>query len=240
MTTPSQPDLAWSRGVPMARAYDDPYFSRRGGLEESRHVFLAGNDLSARLHDGFRVAELGFGTGRNLLALAFLWQQLRRPGRIRYTGFELAPMAAPDMAAALVLFPELASLAEALVSQWREHARKIRLPGVEATIIIGDAHATLPAWRGRADAWFLDGFAPSKNPEMWTDALMAEVARHTAPGGTLATYTAAGHVRRALAARGFEITRTPGFAGKKHMTRGRLVSPSSAPACPEARPPESR
>lgn len=88
-------------------------------------------------------------------------------------------------------------------------------------IVRGDARETLPGHDGLADAWFLDGFAPAKNPELWGDALMAEVAAHTAPGGTLASYTAAGHVRRALAAAGLEVTRAPGFGRKRHMTVAR-------------------
>lgn len=222
MDLPSQPDICWSRGVPVSRTYDDPYFSRRGGLEESRHVFLAGNDLPTRLKDGFHVAELGFGTGRNLLALAQLWQEVQGHGTIRYTGFEAQPLAAPDMAAALALFRDLAPLAESLVGQWRQGKHRMELAGISATIIIGDAAQTLPLWQDKADAWFLDGFAPSRNPEMWTDDLMAEIFRHTAQGGTFATYTAAGHVRRALAAAGFNVTRRPGFAGKKHMSVGLL------------------
>ncbi|MFN3294536.1 MAG: tRNA (5-methylaminomethyl-2-thiouridine)(34)-methyltransferase MnmD, partial [Gemmobacter sp.] len=94
--------------------------------------------------------------------------------------------------------------------------------GLEAEVIVGDVRQTLPAWPGRADAWFLDGFSPAKNPEMWGAALMAEVAAHTAPGGTFATYTAAGHVRRALQAAGFQVTRSAGFGAKRHMSAGRL------------------
>ncbi|MBL9056364.1 MAG: tRNA (5-methylaminomethyl-2-thiouridine)(34)-methyltransferase MnmD, partial [Rhodobacteraceae bacterium] len=87
----------------------------------------------------------------------------------------------------------------------------------------GDARDTLPRWQGRADAWFLDGFSPAKNPELWSADLMAEVARHTAPGGTFATYTAAGHVRRALTDAGFAVTRQPGHGRKRHMTTGRRI-----------------
>ena len=101
-------------------------------------------------------------------------------------------------------------------------ARRFTLGHVSAEVIEADARAALPAWPGRADAWFLDGFSPAKNPELWGEGLMAEVAAHTAPGGTFATYTAAGHVRRALAAAGFAVTRAPGFAGKRHMSRGQL------------------
>ena len=87
-------------------------------------------------------------------------------------------------------------------------------------MIVGDARDTLPAWQGRADAWFLDGFSPAKNPELWGADLLAQVAAHTAPGGSFATYTAAGHVRRALQAAGFQVERQPGHGRKRHMTAG--------------------
>ena len=115
--------------------------------------------------------------------------------------------------------------AAVLVAAWEQAQGPVRvldLPGMRAEIHIGDARETLPRWSGRADAWFLDGFSPAKNPELWDDVLMAEVARHTAAGGTFATYTAAGHVRRALAEAGFTVSRQPGFGRKKHMTSGRL------------------
>jgi tRNA U34 5-methylaminomethyl-2-thiouridine-forming methyltransferase MnmC len=209
------PALTWTEtGTPKAIAFDDPYFT--GGIEETRHVFLAGNDLPARLRDGFQVAELGFGTGLNLLALAQVWQG---PGTLRFTSFEAFPMTPEDMARSLAPFA-LPGTAD-LVAQWAQGPR-LALPGIEAEIILGDARETLPRWQGLADAWFLDGFAPAKNPELWGEGLLAEVARHTAPGGTLATYTAAGHVRRALESAGFLITRQPGFGRKRHMTTGRM------------------
>lgn len=211
----THPDLIWTEtGTPVATAFADPYFT--GGIEETRHVFLGGNHLPDRLRDGFHVAELGFGTGLNLLALAEMWQG---PGVIRYTSFEAFPMAPADMARALAPFD--LPHTDALVAQW-SRGHTLTLPGIEAEVIPGDARETLPGWTGRADAWFLDGFAPARNPELWGESLMAEVARHTAPGGTLATYTAAGHVRRALEVAGFTITRQPGFGRKKHMTTGRM------------------
>ena len=216
-------DVAWRDGViPVSTRFDDPYFSLNNGLAETRHVFLAGNQLPDRLRDGFHVAELGFGTGLNLLALAALWRDMGAPGVIRFTSFEAFPMAAAEMGRALTAFPALADMAALLVAQWGA-GQRISLPGVQAEIIIGDARQTLPRWQGQADAWFLDGFSPAKNPELWSADLMAEVARHTAPGGTFATYTAAGHVRRALAEAGFSVERRPGFAGKRHMTAGRLT-----------------
>ena len=90
-------------------------------------------------------------------------------------------------------------------------------------MVIGDARETLTAWEGRADAWYLDGFSPAKNPELWGEDLMAEVARHTAPNGTFATYTAAGFVRRGLQAAGFTVERRKGHGHKRHMATGKLL-----------------
>jgi tRNA U34 5-methylaminomethyl-2-thiouridine-forming methyltransferase MnmC len=227
-----QPELTWKDGaIPVATAFDDPYFSLAGGFDETRHVFLAGNGLPARLRDGFHIAELGFGTGLNLLTLALEW---RGPGRLRFTTFEAFPMAAPDMARALAAFPPAAAIASPLIDGIAAGATNLALPGIDVTLILGDVRQTLPGWTGRADAWFLDGFSPARNPQMWGEELMAEVARHTAAGGTFATYTAAGHVRRALAAAGFTVERLPGFAGKRHMTRGVLagVAPEPGPGRP--------
>ena len=210
------PRLEWREGaVPVSTRFDDPYFSLAGGLEETRHVFLSGNGLPARLRPGFHVAELGFGTGLNLLALAEI---ATHP--VRFTSFEAFPMDLPQLERAHAAFPGLAALTEALRAGYP--ARRFRLGRVEVELLIGDARETLPAWAGAADAWFLDGFSPAKNPELWGEALMTQIARHTAPGGTFATYTAAGHVRRALDAAGFEVTRAPGHAGKRHMSRGVL------------------
>lgn len=215
-----QPDLDWrDEVIPVSRTFDDPYFSLSGGLAETRHVFLAGNHLPTRFRDGFHIAELGFGTGLNLLATlaAHTGDQ-----HLHYTSFEAFPLAAPDMARALAAFPEVTPHAETLLTQWATGATALHFPHLTATIILGDARDTLPTWAGRVDAWFLDGFSPAKNPELWSPALMHEVARHTVPGGTFATYTAAGHVRRALAEAGFAVTRQPGFGRKRHMTAGAL------------------
>ena len=229
MPNPAQPgpDLDWQGEIPVSRQFDDPYFSLAGGLDETRHVFLHGNRLENRLTDGFQIAELGFGTGLNLLATALLWQSMGAPGTLHFTSFEAFPMGAADMARALQAFPEAAGPAALLLPQWAAphstpNRREIILPGLCATIVTADARTALPLWEGRADAWFLDGFSPAKNPELWSAELMAAVARHTAAGGTFATYTAAGHVRRALAAAGFTVARAKGYAHKRHMTVGHL------------------
>ena len=91
--------------------------------------------------------------------------------------------------------------------------------------VTGDARTTLPHWQRSADAWFLDGFSPARNPELWEEPLMQQVFAHTSPGGTAATYTAAGFVRRGLQSAGFEVTRIPGYGRKRHMTRA--VKPAS-------------
>jgi tRNA U34 5-methylaminomethyl-2-thiouridine-forming methyltransferase MnmC len=215
--------IVWTEtGVPVSQRFGDPYFSRAGGLEEARHVFLAGNGLPGRLRPGFHVAELGVGTGLNLIALALDWAAAGAPGLLRYTGFEAFAMAPSDRARALAAFAGLAEAAAPLVAALDSGAARFQAMGIEAEIVAGDARDTLPHWQGRADAWFLDGFSPAKNPEMWEPALLATVAARTAPGGTFATYSAAGAVRRALQAAGFRVERRPGFAGKRHMTTGRL------------------
>ena len=213
--------LEWRDGViPVSTRFDDPYFSLNDGLSETRHVFLAGNRLSERLRDGFHVAELGFGTGLNLLALQILWAQMGAPGVIRFTSFEAFPMRAEDIAHALDHFPEARDVAGPFLDQWAAGQTVLTLPGIEAEIILGDARETLPGWTGRADAWFLDGFSPARNPELWSDDLMAEVGAHTAAHGSFATYSAAGGVRRALSAAGFAVERLPGHGRKRHMSAG--------------------
>lgn len=224
MSAPDQPALTWRDGtIPVSTRFDDPYFSLAGGLDETRHVFLAGNGLPERFRDGFHIAELGFGTGLNMLATLIARTAHPTPGTVRYTSFEAFPLPADDIARALAAFPEASAVAAPFLDQWSRGLTRPSLPGIEAEIILGDARETLPAWAGRADAWYLDGFSPAKNPELWSGAMMAEVAAHTAPGGTFATYTAAGHVRRALEAAGFAVTRQSGFGRKRHMTTGRLT-----------------
>ncbi len=215
-------EIEWSDGlVPVSSRFGDPYFSLDDGLAECRHVFLAGNDLPARFCPGFRIAELGFGTGLNMLASWHAWNRSGQAGRMHFTSFEQYPMAIGDMETALLSFPELAELSGLLLSKWRKSMGRITLPGLELHVIAGDSGTTLPKWNDQADAWFLDGFSPAKNPQLWAAKLMADVARHTAPDGTFATYTAAGHVRRGLESAGFTVARKPGFGRKRHMSVGR-------------------
>lgn len=216
--------LDWKGGVPIARAFDDPYYSLENGVAETEHVFLAGNDLPARFGGDFHIAELGFGTGLNLLVTWAAWDKAGRPGKLQFTSFEAFAMETSDMRTALDNFPTLAPFSETLLAEWTPSAEPVALTdGPTLHVIIGDARETLPDWQGKADAWFLDGFSPAKNPELWEPALLQAVADHTKPGGTAATYSAAGHIRRSLTEAGFTVTRIPGYGRKRHMTRGRLI-----------------
>jgi tRNA U34 5-methylaminomethyl-2-thiouridine-forming methyltransferase MnmC len=216
-------EITWrDEMVPVSARFDDPYFSIADGLAETRHVFLHGNQLPEGFRPGFHIGELGFGTGLNMLCAWQSWRQAGQPGALKYTSFEAYPMAAPDIAQALNAFPELADLAQEFLAIWQTGTTRFSLPGLEAKVVLGDARLTLPQVSDRMGAWFLDGFAPAKNPELWEAGLMAEIAAHTKPGGRFATYTAAGHVRRSLAEVGFVVDRVAGFGRKRHMTTGYL------------------
>lgn len=212
--------IEWRDGdVPVSTRFDDPFFSLDNGVDETAHVFLAGNDLPARFVDGFQIAELGFGTGLNLLMAWDAWDKSGCAGTLHFTSFEAFPMAKADMVRAHQGFPEFDGKRDMLTDIWDQVGGVLNLPGIRADVIIGDAGNTVRAWEGCADAWFLDGFSPAKNPELWGDALMRDVAEHTAVNGTAATYTAAGFVRRNLQAAGFAVERVPGYGRKRHMTK---------------------
>ena len=220
--------LDWHDGdMPYSRAFDDHFYCRSDGRLECGHVFLAGNGLPERwLKPGpFRIGELGFGTGLNFCET---WRQWRTTavegGALHFTSFERYPMARADIARALSHWPEIARERDALLALWPDApASRVEIspaPDVRLTVVCGAALDSLHAEKEPFDAWFLDGFAPSRNPDMWSAELMAEVFRLTAPGGRFATYAAAGFVRRNLIAAGFAVERRPGFAGKREMLCG--------------------
>ncbi|MFV9682289.1 bifunctional tRNA (5-methylaminomethyl-2-thiouridine)(34)-methyltransferase MnmD/FAD-dependent 5-carboxymethylaminomethyl-2-thiouridine(34) oxidoreductase MnmC [Pseudomonas sp. NY15367] len=226
--------LDWDEhGQPLSRSYGDVYFSRANGLEETRHVFLAHNQIIERcqaLPAGGRlvIGETGFGTGLNFLCA---WQAFAdhapSDARLHFVSVEKFPLTQTDLQRALALWPELGPYAEQLLAQYRAiHPgfQRLLLDGgrVVLTLMIGDVLDCLPQLDARVDAWFLDGFAPAKNPEMWTDTLFAELARLSAPGATLATFTSAGFVRRGLIAAGFAVVRVKGFGHKREMLAGPL------------------
>lgn len=239
--TPESP-LAWSDdGQPRSRLYDDVYYSAEDGLAEARAVFLegCGLPLAWRGRRRFVVGELGFGTGLNVLALIELWARTRPTGgHLHIFSVEAHPIGAADARRALARWPELAGLAERLTARWPGRARgphRLELPdlGVILDVAVGEAGEALAAWSGRADAWFLDGFAPARNPAMWRDEVLARVAQRSAPGAVAATFTVAGQVRRGLAAAGFDVAKAPGFGRKRERLVARL--PDAAAAAEPAR-----
>ena len=237
-------DLDWGDGAPRSRLYDDVYFSCIDGLAESRAVFLAGCGLpggwGGRSH--FTVAELGFGTGLNIIALLDLWRRTRDEGaRLSILSVEAHLLSRAEAARALEPWRMDASAeVEAVLARWPDERRgfhRIDFPehGATLDLYVGEVGEALARWTGPADAWFLDGFAPARNPQMWTDAVLAAVARLSAPGARLASFTVAGHVRRGLATAGFEVAKRPGFGAKRERLEGRL--PGSAQPQAHAIPP---
>ncbi|MFV9687050.1 bifunctional tRNA (5-methylaminomethyl-2-thiouridine)(34)-methyltransferase MnmD/FAD-dependent 5-carboxymethylaminomethyl-2-thiouridine(34) oxidoreductase MnmC [Pantoea sp. KXB45] len=242
LTPVEHAQLNWNeQGTPVSRAFDDVYFSNDNGLEETRYVFLGGNGFPQRFaahpRDLLIVAESGFGTGLNFLTLwqAFDTFQREQPDatlrRLHFISFEKFPLTRADLAAAHQHWPELAHWAGALQAQW-----PAALPGCQRLLFDG-GRVTLDLWLGdinalrdqldeslhrQVDAWFLDGFAPSKNPDMWTPELFGMMARLTRPQATFATFTAAGFVRRGLQQAGFEVIRRKGFGPKREMLCGTL------------------
>jgi tRNA 5-methylaminomethyl-2-thiouridine biosynthesis bifunctional protein len=225
------PRLLWTEdGSPRSGRFDDVYFSREDGLAESRAVFLAGCGLPEAWagRRRFAVAELGFGTGLNIAALLDLWRRTASPeAHLHIFSIEGFPLSRDEAARALSAWPELAEAAAALTAACPAGTpgfHRLDLPGFNATLdlAIGDAEWALDQWRGAADAWFLDGFAPSTNPGMWSDAVLDGISARSAPGAAIATFTVAGVVRRGLAARGFEVTKRPGHGRKRERLEARL------------------
>jgi len=222
ITSPS-PLLLDAGGQPRSRLYGDIYFSTEDGLAESRAVFLQGCGLPEGWagRRRFTVGELGFGTGLNILALLDLWRQTRPPGgRLHIFSIEAHPLRASEAAQVLGAWPELADLTALLTTRWPGQARgfhRVDLPELDATLDLAvmEVGAALAAWTGKADAWFLDGFSPALNPQMWRDEVLRLVAARTAPGGRLATFTVAGAVRRGLEGAGFEVGKRPGHGRKR-------------------------
>jgi len=242
MTTIQHAQIDWDeRGNPHSRAFADVYFSTESGLDETRHVFLTQNQLHERFTalpaDGrLVIGETGFGTGLNFLCAWQLFDACATPGaRLQFVSVEKFPLSRSDLERALTLWPELKPFADQLLEQYvaiHEGFQRLVFDGgrVMLTLLIGDALEMLPQLDGPIDAWFLDGFAPAKNPEMWTPELFAELARLAAPGSTIGTFTSTGWVRRALNAAGFKMKRVPGIGHKWEVLRGSFIGwPDDAP-----------
>jgi len=258
---PITPDLEWREGdVPVARAFDDVYFSADGGLDETRHVFLRGTGIVSDTGDpvwagraSFTIGETGFGTGLNVLAAWDAWRRDRErasaPQRLHIVSLEAYPLARADLARALSVWSALGDLPARLIEAYPDpqpgfHRLVLEDAGdgaqVVLTLMIGDVLAMLEALEGQVDCWFADGFSPAKNPEMWHPAVFRAMAARSAPGARLATFTVARSVREGLREAGFEAEKAPGFGRKRDMLTARLLKlaepDQSAPWFYRARP----
>ena len=245
--TPIVPaELAFANdGVPYSAAFDDLYHSASGGLEQARHVFLAGNGLIGdaprwRGRNNFVILETGFGAGLNFLAT---WQAWRddpaRPRRLHFVSVEKHPYSAADLRRIFAGWPALAELSIQLADAWPAlvpglHRLHFEGGAVTLTLAFGDAAELLPQLVLAADAIYLDGFAPSKNPDMWSDAVFAALFARAAPGATLASWSVLDDMMFRLSRAGFALEKRPGFGTKRYMLAAR--KPGETPA--EARLPQ--
>jgi tRNA 5-methylaminomethyl-2-thiouridine biosynthesis bifunctional protein len=241
--------LDWDdQGRPYSRVFDDVYFSDQSGLDETRYVFIEQNRLAERfaaLPDGGRlvIGETGFGTGLNFLCAWQVFEQhATADARLHFVSVEKYPLSPADLQRALALWPELQVFADQLLAQYvaiHQGFQRLTLANgrVTLTLLIGDALEQLPQLDAQIDAWFLDGFAPAKNPDMWTAELFAELARLSAPDATISTFTSTGWVRRLLNAAGFKMKRTPGIGHKWEILRGAFLGwPDEVPMPAGAKP----
>ncbi|MDX7747389.1 bifunctional tRNA (5-methylaminomethyl-2-thiouridine)(34)-methyltransferase MnmD/FAD-dependent 5-carboxymethylaminomethyl-2-thiouridine(34) oxidoreductase MnmC [Aeromonas veronii] len=230
--------LDWNEaGTPVSSDFGDVYFSNDNGLSETRYVFLQQNRLPARFShhdsDSFVIGETGFGTGLNFLATmqAFLEQapQSGNGSRLHFISFEKYPLTQDDLRKALAAWPELGHLSQDLIAQWPlpvSGCHRLHFAGgrIRLDLWFGDIKDMLPQVPHRAeglvDAWYLDGFSPAKNPEMWTLELFDGLARLARPDCSIATFTCAGFVRRGLIAAGFAMKKVKGHGSKREMLVG--------------------
>ncbi|OBX34458.1 tRNA 5-methylaminomethyl-2-thiouridine biosynthesis bifunctional protein MnmC [Halomonas elongata] len=221
--------------TPHSSEFDDVYFSRHDGRAETEHVFLDANRLPERFQDWtedrpFVIGETGFGTGLNMLcAWACFDAHAPAHARLHLVSTELYPLDRRDLARALAAWPDLADRAAVLLAQWPEPVSGVHRLWLDARVTLdlhfGDTTERLQWLDGRVDAWFLDGFAPARNPDMWQPALFAAMAARSRPGATFATFTCAGVVKRGLAAAGFAWRKVPGFGRKREMLAGEIATP---------------
>lgn len=228
--------IEWGKkGTLVSRDFDDIYFSQENGLEETRYVFLKGNNLPERFKNHkeatFIVAETGFGTGLNFLTLWQSWQNYRQkhltPDILHFISFEKYPLRLDDLIKSHSIWPELHTYASQLHTVWPDtiagkHQCFFKDAHIKLDLWFGDVNTMLPQVENTIDAWFLDGFAPAKNPTMWQTSLFNNMASISRSGTTFATFTAAGQVRRGLSAAGFLVTKQKGFGRKREMLKGIL------------------
>ena len=227
------PELTWGDdGAPHSNQFDDVYFDKESGLEETRHVFLKNNHLAERWQalpkNAFVIAETGFGTGLNFLCAwqAFL-DNATSDKQLHFVSVEKYPMTKEMLTNALKMWPSMQYFSQQLIDAYPEvchgfHRIELEQGRVQLTLWFGEAEDGFAALDADVDAWFLDGFAPSKNPEMWSDNLFKHIHRLSHQGTTFSTFTAAGIVRRGLKNVGFDVRKVKGFGQKREMSVGEL------------------
>jgi tRNA 5-methylaminomethyl-2-thiouridine biosynthesis bifunctional protein len=232
-------ELSWlESGLPYSRQFSDVYHSQDGELEESQHVFLKANSLESRWlqhtseTNNFVIAELGFGTGLNFLLCWQLWNNATtRPAHLHYLAFEKHPIVTQSLIKILSRWPSLSTLSNRLLKVYPDHTAGLHRLILDDTITLdlhyGDACEELStrhtADTTKVDAWFLDGFSPKLNPQMWQTSLIRQIALNSKSGTSLSSYSVAGSVRSALSKCGFEVEKKPGFGGKRHMLTARFA-----------------
>lgn len=226
--------------VPISKQFGDVYFSKDNGLLETRHVFLNGNDLSERLSqlkdfEYFCVGETGFGTGLNILTLWQLWQQIRpnNHSHLHAISVEKFPLSKADLIRALNVWPELKPLADKLIQQYPlpiAGCHRLSFPEERFSIDLwlGDAQDIFPSIpkTQSVNAWFLDGFAPSCNPDMWQENVLNHIVRLSDYGTTFASFSVAGVLKRGLKQHGVQINRPRGFGHKREMLKAIWLAPT--------------
>jgi len=229
--------LKWQDGTPLSTQHEDYYFSLKNGLEETRYVYLAKNQLPQRWlrqtteseNSPFTIVETGFGTGLNFLTAWQTWQKLPKPKRtFSFISIEKYPLTKEDLTRSLANWPELKTFSQKLINQYPylvqgSHLLSFDHGQVKLQLIFGDVNSDLDAYSFNADCWFLDGFSPNKNPSMWSDTLFKLMAKTSHSQTTFSSFSAAGVVRRGLANAGFEVKKSKGFGGKRDMIFGTFI-----------------
>lgn len=231
-----QAHIEWQQGQPVSTVFDDVYFSREGGVEETEYVFLQNNGLPERWQgrDHFVIAETGFGTGLNFLTTVQAWlQSTDEQSRLHYISAEKFPLSRDDLHRALSVWPEFEPYSTELIQAYPPavegyHQLNLFDHRVSLTLMLGEAETMFEQLDARVDAWYLDGFAPGKNPDMWTQDLFQQMARLSHEDTRFSTFTAAGFVRRGLEAAGFSVNKVKGFGQKREMLAGVMTATASS------------
>ncbi|WP_261842376.1 bifunctional tRNA (5-methylaminomethyl-2-thiouridine)(34)-methyltransferase MnmD/FAD-dependent 5-carboxymethylaminomethyl-2-thiouridine(34) oxidoreductase MnmC [Aliamphritea ceti] len=229
--------LEWRDNQPFSTQYEDVYFNSENGLEETDYVFLQGNNLKERFQNltshnnqNFVIAETGFGSGMNFLSTWKLWLEYApKNAYLHFISAERFPFSREDLQNALSIWPEFQPFLPELIRQYPMlitgfHRLNFTDSRIKLTLMFGDACASYTQLSGKIDAWFLDGFAPSKNADMWQPELFETMAKLSKTGTSFSTFTSASIVRKGLQSAGFEIRKIPGFGLKREMLTGSFLN----------------